>query len=187
MLHHVRRVTRSLHDALDASVQGQEILAGRVSRSNYIRMLRAHLSLHQYVAAYTERLRDQDPRPALLDWPACTRLEALRADLTRLDALPARCPMQPTDLFTASISFACGLLYVVEGACHGTGQMLRALNKNEQFVAWAASAFMTQSRAEIAVRWPATMALLEQHGQHDPDGVANGAVAGFECYAAAVA
>ncbi len=187
VLRHVRAVTGGLHDALDASVEGQAILAGRVTRASYLRMLNAHLSLHQYVADCTGRLLSQDKPQRLLDWPDCPRLDALQADLARLDAQARRHQSSPPLPAVISVSFACGLLYVVEGACHGTGQMLRALKKNQEFVGWAADAFMTLSREGIATRWPATVALLEQHGEHDLDGVAQGAVTGFECYRAAAA
>lgn len=185
VLEHVREVTGSLHDLLDADAEAQDILRGKISRQGYIRMLRAHQTLHRLVAACTEACTARTPDTPLLDWPHCNRLPALEADLARLDARSCASEwsaLVPCDL---DVAFACGLLYVVEGACHGTGQMLRALQKNARFVAWRADAFMHKSRASIRTRWPATVTLLERHGAAHMSSVAAGAVAGFECYASA--
>ncbi|MFK7888723.1 MAG: biliverdin-producing heme oxygenase [Gammaproteobacteria bacterium] len=185
VLRQVREATGALHDTLDADADAQDILAGRVARHTYVRMLRAHWALHQYVAGYTHACLSEHPDLDLLDWPACDRLEALQTDLMALNAAPDQLTESATAVAVSNPAFACGLLYVVEGACHGTGQMLRALKKNATFAGWGADAFMTVSRQGIAKRWPRTVALLEQQGARHIDQVTAGAVAGFECYAKA--
>lgn len=185
VLRAVRAATARLHDALDADADGQKILAGEVQRDTYARMLLAHRALHDFVSGHTHACLEQRPTQTLLDWPDCARIGALHSDLERLGVVSS--VEASTPAASPNHAFACGLLYVVEGACHGTGQMLRSLRKNPRFVAWRADAFMVASRAGIGTRWPQTVALLEGCGEAQLGDVTAGAVAGFEHYAQAYA
>jgi len=61
VLRQVRESTSALHAALDADADAQGILAGRVERRSYVRMLRAHWALHQFVAGYTLACLNRHP------------------------------------------------------------------------------------------------------------------------------
>ena len=180
----LRGATGQLHSDLDQMVQGQRILDGRLTRPKYVRMLRSHLALHRLVEAHTTACQARGTL-SFLDWPQCDRLSALVNDLAQLDATPVpdHDALQAVPLAGASV--AAGLLYVVEGACHGTGQMLRALDSNPTFKSWNAASFMHVSKATVATRWRATLALVTEQGALDLDGLTRGAVDGFRFYAAA--
>ncbi|MFK8014456.1 MAG: biliverdin-producing heme oxygenase [Gammaproteobacteria bacterium] len=181
----LRAATNALHADLDQHVDGQRILEGKLEHDRYVQMLRAHYALHQLVATHTAAAASCGAL-RLLDWPACERLPALQADLTQLGAsASAMLQMKLPDVPLGGLAVAVGLIYVVEGACHGTGQMLRALSENADFQSWSATAFMQVSATSVSQRWPRTLELVQSVGTEDLDGVTRGAMGGYAYYRAA--
>ncbi|MFK8032195.1 MAG: biliverdin-producing heme oxygenase [Gammaproteobacteria bacterium] len=180
----VRSCTSTLHKELDQHVQGDRALAGDMSRDHYIRTLKAHWALHCLVAQHTADSL-ANTREHFLDWPECERLEALSCDLNALGVTLGPSDLSDDTVQIQGVAFTAGLLYVVEGACLGNKQMLKALIKNNEFVAWGASRFMQLSGDSISQRWPQTLALLCKYGDHQLDAVMQGAIAGFTFYQSA--
>lgn len=180
----VRAATNALHADLDRHVDGQRILKGELEHARYVQMLRAHFALHQLVATHTSAAAKD--RERFLDWPDCERLLALQEDLAQLGVGAASIPpAKLPDVPVENAAVAVGLIYVVEGACHGTGQMLRALSGNADFQSWSATAFMQVSASKVRQRWPRTLELVQRFGMDDLAGVTRGAIGGYIYYRAA--
>jgi heme oxygenase len=79
----LRLATRDLHAQAERTGVMTELLAGRLSKARYGRMLR---NLHALYAALETGLRDRagDPAVACVDHPAHHRAQALAADLAAL-------------------------------------------------------------------------------------------------------
>ena len=167
----LRSATRSLHEALDASMP----LSDLANPQNYIR----YLSINWPCAAIEEALESAGVFRILRDWNCRRRRFDLADDLFALGAaLPPSREFQIAN-DTATIL---GWSYVLEGSRFGASVILRKVEVSAPAEIRAATRFLRHGLGENYWNsFKIALALID----HDPEAIARaseGACAAFECF-----
>lgn len=178
-LSNLRAATREAHESLETLTQSHKLIEQEVpDREVYQTLLTCHYLFHKEVARHVEATLPAGEE--LLDWPACNRIPALKADLEQLGV---KLPEEDVEyLPVKSYSYAVGLCYVSEGSCLGNQQMLKVLSAKEEFNSWNANNFFLSCREGFGQRWRSFMGLMDTHGTQHYSDLEAGGIEGFELF-----
>lgn len=178
-LNNLRAATRQAHESLETLTQSHKLIEQDVpDRKVYETLLTCHYLFHKEVARHVEATLSDGA--ALLDWPACNRIPALKADLDKLGVTLTEPGKE--NLPTQSLAYAVGLCYVAEGSCLGNQQMLKVLSAKPEFNNWQADNFFLSCREGFGQRWRTFMGLMEPHGTENYQQLEAGGVDGFKLF-----
>lgn len=173
-LHKIRSATQPAHQALEQLTESERLLTDTPDKSLYTRLLLTHFQYHIELGRLVQHARLE-----ILDWPSCSRIAALRADLRQLQISPQS---SAHTISYRSAAYVMGLCYVSEGSCLGNQMMHNKMKESQVFLSWQADRFFMSCREGFAQRWKSFLQLMEPYGEQHYAELEAGCLAGFELF-----